>query len=123
MGFRAAEEIVDAEVVGGPTQPAVHRPGSRPGVVTVNTNPDGSSVLVDSQTGNLVPSQLVPLDVEQKARAVAMFVRIPFFAYLSFNARLPAAVRLGAGALAVWEVIQIARNAKEIEAMLPDSVQ
>jgi len=59
---------------------------------------------------------------EKRARAVTLFVKVPFLAYLSLNDRLPAPVRLGAALLAVWEASQIVRTAPALEETMQEWV-
>lgn len=47
---------------------------------------------------------------EKRARTVAIFVRLPVLAYIAFDDRTPGLIRAGAGLLAIWEAIELARG-------------
>jgi len=61
--------------------------------------------------------------LEQKARAVSLFVKIPLLAYISLNGDLPGLVRLSAALVGALEVRQLYQAQGAIQAMLPDSIQ
>ena len=121
MPFRAADAIVDAEVVSEPQ--SVSSPPRRSGVVYLHSPPIEPQFQASSldQTGADYPIQQDPFDqvaalsTDKRARAISLFVKVPLFVYVALSPKMPALVRLGAGALAVWEAMQIASQQKEIE--------
>jgi hypothetical protein len=105
---------VDAEVVGAVEVPqaTVSKPPPRQGVINISAAYQGQ--------GLAAPAADQLAMYETRARAVSLFIKVPFFAYLALNPKLPGMIRLGAGLLAAWEAMQIARQSADIEAMLPD---
>ena len=102
--------------------------------------PSPSDAVVDGQvvsrTGGAAPSQQpptltvqVPLtpegfavaDAEQKARAMTLFIRVPFFAFIALNGKLPPLVRIGAALLGIYDVRQLTRSEQEITQVAQDA--
>ena len=104
-----SDAVVDGQVIGKTDQPVITQLGPVPG------GPDITQPPIQGQMMTVAPD-----DLETKARAFAMFVRIPFFLWLTLDGKMPPLVRLGAAALAVWDVRQIYLQQGEISAALPD---
>ena len=115
MRFRdAAQEVVDAEFTDVGAPPVQVKP-PRPGIININE-------VTAAHPGAIGPGEqqfIIPLADEQKIRAVALFIKVPFFAYIALNSKVPTLIRAGAALLCGWEAIQIARSADAIENMLP----
>jgi len=107
-----SDAVVDGQVIGRKDQPVITQLGPVPG------GPDITQPVVQGQMLTSAPD-----DLETKARAFTMFVRIPFFLWLTLDGKMPPLVRLGAAALAVWDVRQIYLQQNEISAALPDMPQ
>ncbi len=86
----------------------------------VQGGPDLSQPLPQQQP-QMTDTDFVAL--EQKARAVALFLKIPFFSWVALNGELPGLVRIGAAVLGAMEVRQLYQAQGAIEAMLPDQMQ
>lgn len=99
-----SEQIVDAEVI---SDASVSRPPPNPNVVNLQSayDPLNGSQMVD---GYADPYQLAL--VEKRARALSIFVRLPFFFAIALNGRVPALFRLAAVGLGVLEATQLARD-------------
>ena len=101
-----AEEVVDAEYE--VVQQSVRTP-TRSAVVP----------LTDNQVDPWVDPSALEAQYGERARAIALFVKVPVLAYVALSDKMPALVRLGALALAALEVREIARQAPQLEALLP----
>lgn len=114
MARMPSEEIVDAEFE---EIPGSARPAAQPAVRQLRRDEAGEWF-----DPSLVPVQQ-PLDLaqlERRARALSMFVKMPLLAYVALNKDLPAIVRFAALGLAALEVRDIAKQAGQVELMLPD---
>ncbi len=109
----AADQVVEGQVlhVVGPPADQGFGPGAVIGV-------QGSVV---SRTPDTVQDTSLS-DALQKARALSLFVQIPFLAFTALHPKVPGLIRLGAGALAIWQGIQIASQAQEISTYLPEQL-
>jgi len=122
MPFQFTEEV-DAEYVevGTPSPQAV------PTVERLVPNYQARGVTDLRQDVVLNPNPAMNVDAlamyEKRARAVTLFVKVPFLSYLALNPKLPPLVRLGAGLLALWEAAQIARGQAEIEQTVTEWAQ
>lgn len=90
-----SEQIVDAEVVGSYEAPRVQ---------VFKRDPARDVIQIQVPT----PSELAV--IEQQARAISLFAKIPFFAFVALNGRVPTLLRLGAAVLGALEVAQLARE-------------
>ncbi len=109
FGIDPGQEV-DAEVVGGPTQPqTVSSPPPRAGVVNISQ--------AYQHQGMSQPAADQLALAETRARAVGLFVQIPILSIIALHPKVPGALRFGAGVLAVWNAWQIASQEKEIETM------
>jgi hypothetical protein len=107
-----SEAVVDGQVVGRQDAPT-----SMP-----EQQPTAPPQITQAQMDDLQQQQdLVVL--EQKARAVSLFVKIPLLAYISLNSDLPGLVRLSAALVGALEIRQLYQAQGAIQAMLPDSLQ
>lgn len=116
------DEVVDAEYVEvPPSSPQGYPQG------VVNVGPQDSWIPVQEPV--YVPSGTSPLStaapatqdvIERRARVVSMFIKIPFLAYVGLNDKAPPLVRAGCAALALWELIQLARDANEVQQTVTD---
>jgi hypothetical protein len=74
--------------------------------------------------GNAVPSevadQLLSLAMDQRARALSLFVELPFMAYIALHPRMPGFVRVGAAALGFVRAVEVVQRQKELEQYLPE---
>lgn len=108
----------DAEFEEGPQvfepEPAPAPAAAAP-TVTRLTQDYRNRDIVDLRTDVSANPSLELAQYEKRARAVSLFLKVPFLAYLSLNDRLPAPVRLGAGLLALWEASQLYRGQAEVE--------
>jgi hypothetical protein len=90
-------------------------------------NYEARGVINLSQDVVLNPNPAMNVDAlamyEKRARAVTLFIKVPFLSYLALNSKLPPMVRLGAGLLALWEATQIARGQTEIEQTVTEWAQ
>lgn len=109
MPFRSpSDEVVDAEV----SEPAPRQVTSRPGVTYVDLSQrGGTAVEADG-------SYFSPL-AEQRARAVTLFVRVPLLTLVALDSKVHGLIRLTAGALALWDVLQISQQSAELEQLVP----
>lgn len=96
-------QIVDAEVVGATSDPTYSK-YVNPDVININDVVSGRV-----QIAPPTPSELAM--IEQRARALSAYVKLPFFALVAMNGRVPAVFRLGAVLLGVLEATQLARDA------------
>ena len=95
-------------------EPAVEpTPMESPTVQRLTQDPNRNVVRLDVDV-SANPSLKLAL-YEKRARAVSLFAKVPFFAYLALHEKLPPAVRLGAGLLALWEASQLYRDAARVE--------
>ncbi len=104
-----SEQIVDAEVVGA--APSVSSPPPQPNLINLMTE---QSLYNQAQVD---PNQLAL--VEKRARAISVFVRLPFFAAVALNGRVPALFRLVAVGLGALEAVQLARENHLTDEYLP----
>lgn len=115
MARMPSDEIVDAEFE---EVPSAGRPAAQPQVRQLRR--DDAGVWYDP---SMLAPQQAPMDLaqlEQRARALSMFVKVPLLAYVALNKDLPAIVRLAALGLAALEVREISKQAGQVELMLPD---
>ena len=89
-----SEEIVDGEVISGST----------PRAQVFQRDPNRDVIQIQMPT----PSELAV--IEQRARAVSIYLKIPFLAFVAFSGRVPPLLRLGAALFGVLEVTQLARE-------------
>lgn len=124
--FEENEDIEDAEYVevpqdGQPMAAAQSVYQVVPEVNQVRPNYPANGVVnlnpVDLQTN--MPAGQIEL-YEKRARAISIFVRIPFFAFVALHDRTPPLVRMGAAALGIWEALQLARNVAQVEQTVTD---
>jgi hypothetical protein len=102
--MRPGEAVVDGEVVGRST-PNLGK--------IVALGPDGAGPVEAQNAITVITS-------DQRARMITLFLRIPLFAAIALHHKVPPLLRLGAGALAIWDLGQIAGQQKKIEEMLPE---
>jgi len=104
------QPIVDAEFVElGSSRPVGSPQAPTQGQVQpVQRNPmsDVIDLSVDTSAN---PSIALAL-YEKRARAVSMFVEIPLLAFITFSDKTPGLIRLGAGILAIWKSVELARG-------------
>jgi hypothetical protein len=122
MPFQFTEEV-DAEYV----EVGTPNPQPVPTVERLIPNYKARGITDLRQDVVLNPNPAMNVDAlamyEKRARAVTLFVKVPFLSYLALNAKLPPLVRLGAGLLAFWEATQIARGQAEIEQTVTEWAQ
>lgn len=115
MARLPSEEIVDAEFE---EVPGAARPPAQP--VVRQLRQDDAGQWYDPA---LVAPQAAPLDLaqlEQRARALSLFVKVPLLAYVALNRDMPVLVRFAAMGLAALEIRDVAKAAGQVELMLPD---
>ncbi len=98
-----AEEVVDAEFEEYDTP--VERPAARPDVTQLRRDDAGQWY-----DPHLVPSTGGLEQYEARARALALFVKVPLLAYVALHKDMPVLVRLGAAAMAFLEASEIAKQ-------------
>jgi hypothetical protein len=103
----ASEDVVDGQVVGEVFTPQQAAAAS------------GRTWVGSYQTDEVSIDSVANVAVGAHARAAALFLKLPFFAYVALNGRMPPLVRLGAAVLGVWEAMEIASRQQEIEEMIP----
>lgn len=110
----ASQEVVDAEVISDPSSPpAVSKAPGRPGILHLDTASAPSAVTTaDGSTYAISPL------TEQRARAIVLFLKVPLLAAICLHPKVPAWMRLAAGALAAWEALQIAQQAQDLTNLL-----
>ncbi len=59
---------------------------------------------------SLDPAQAQLALYERRGRAIALFVEVPLLTLVAFHGQVPGAIRAGAGLLAVWKAVQLARG-------------
>ncbi len=59
---------------------------------------------------SLDPAQAQLALYERRGRAIALFVEVPLLTLVAFHDRVPGAIRVGAGLLAAWKAVQLARG-------------
>lgn len=106
------DQIVDAETSPAQTD-SVSRPPPLANVVNLQTAQSSLPALVD-------PSQLAL--VEKRARAVVVFVKLPFYAAIALNGRVPALFRLVAVGLGALEAMQLAQDNHLADQYLPQEL-
>ncbi len=112
MALPPADEVVDAEFT--PVQEYNPRAAqTRAGVVDISQ----PEPLVPTVNQELAPATM---DLEQRARALGLFVKIPVFAYVALNRDVHPLVRLAALGLGIMEATAIARQQEQIQQMMPD---
>lgn len=131
MGSSPADAVVEGEVLsrktdGTETRPFLTQLGPIPGGPDISqpVTPDVPSMYMPGQ-GTIVDgsSSVDYVALEQKARAVSLFLKIPFFAYCALHPELPGLVRLGAAMLGVMEARELYLSRGEISALIPDGLQ
>jgi hypothetical protein len=115
-------EVVDGHVASSSSSsPELHEAKAPPGVVVMQP-PDGWQSL--DQSGAYMPAdvtdQLLQLAQDQRSRAIALFLEVPFCAYLALHPKLPGLVRLGAAALGIVRTVEVVQRQRELEAYLPE---
>lgn len=61
---------------------------------------------------------------EKRARAVALFVELPLLAVVALSDKTPPLIRLGAGLLAIWKSVELARGgAQEVQSTVTEWAQ
>ncbi len=97
------EESEDAEYIdvqAEPQQQAQSQPQPQPYLAP---QPLPELMINDTQAVQLARYQ-------RRGRAISMFVEIPVLTLVAFNDDVPGLVRTGAGLLAVWKAIELARG-------------
>ncbi len=56
------------------------------------------------------PAQAQLATYERRGRAIALFVEVPLLTAVAFHDKVPGLIRAGAGVLAIWKAVQLARG-------------
>lgn len=125
MRFEGEEdgEVIDGEVIGR-SEPLrqVAPPGNGPTYVPFNPDAYAQADASGFDVTELVGAG-VGLAMDPKARALALIVKIPVFAYVAFSARMPLLVRLAAAGLGAAEVLEALQRRQEIESFVPPELR
>ena len=117
MRFRGEEdaEIVDGQVTARQESPLRPAESQRQQIYQVDpsyVDPQGQGF---DATGALDVG--VGFATDSRARTIALLVKVPLFAYVALNGKLPPIVRLVAAGLGVMEALEAIERQPELESM------
>lgn len=127
-------DVVDGQVIGrtdpAPPPPEPELPpgvgvvsGARPGVVVLKIDPNfqqqGQGAPAQPQFTDIT-SEFLDVAMSERSRAVALFLEVPFLAFVALNRDMPGLVRLGAAALGVVRVLEVTQRQAEFEQYLQE---
>lgn len=122
-------EVIDGEVTHRFGTVNVQPHTTSPGTVMFNppaggypdTNP---ATATGTGVGPVVPSdvaaKILELASDQRSRAIALFVEVPFLAFVAFSPKVPGLLRVGAAALGFVRAVEVAQRQRELESYFPE---
>lgn len=67
-----------------------------------------------------ITDEFLNVAMNQRSRAYALFLEVPFFAYIALNRNMPGLVRVGAAVLGVMRALEVTERQAEFEQYLSE---
>jgi hypothetical protein len=127
FGDEEDAEIVDGQVIGSSPPQQQQQPSPMPGLnVLTQATANRGVIVLKIDPNNWPPRDGAPppqditddflaVAMNQRSRAYALFLEVPFLAYIALQRDLPSLVRVGAAVLGVLRALEVTERQAEFE--------